>query len=226
MPALARRRFRDLRFLRDRRLSGRDQARAEPDPDRATARGRGRSGMTSSWTRSCSPAAARCSSTASSRRDSWARRATRRSADKAECEELPPLLDYLESVIPESGFLVEDRLTLADIAVASPFVNFRHLQRRDRSRRLAEGHPLCGGDPRPAELRAADRARERLSWSGSRPEARPALRLAGRRFAAKARRCSARSITGRSGSPATAMRCATWRASRSRNPPSSRSRRT
>ena len=48
-------------------------------------------------------------------------------ADKAECEELPPLLDYLEGVIPESGFLVEDRLTLADIAVASPFANFRHL---------------------------------------------------------------------------------------------------
>ena len=49
-------------------------------------------------------------------------------ADKAECEELPPILDYLERVIPESGFLVEDRLTLADIAVASPFANFRHLE--------------------------------------------------------------------------------------------------
>ncbi len=48
-------------------------------------------------------------------------------AAKAECEELPPLLDYLERVIPESGFLVEDRLTLADIAVASPFANLRHI---------------------------------------------------------------------------------------------------
>jgi glutathione S-transferase len=48
-------------------------------------------------------------------------------AAKAECEELPPLLDYLEGVIPESGFLVEDRLTLADISVASPFVNLKHL---------------------------------------------------------------------------------------------------
>ena len=48
-------------------------------------------------------------------------------AAKAECEELPPLLDYLEKVIPESGFLVEDRLTLADISVASPFANFRHI---------------------------------------------------------------------------------------------------
>ena len=48
-------------------------------------------------------------------------------ADAAECNELPPLLDYLEKVIPQSGFLVEDRLTLADIAVASPFANLRHL---------------------------------------------------------------------------------------------------
>ena len=48
-------------------------------------------------------------------------------ADAAETQELPPILDYLERVIPESGFLVEDRLTLADISVASPFVNFRHL---------------------------------------------------------------------------------------------------
>lgn len=48
-------------------------------------------------------------------------------ARKAECEELPPLLDYLEGAIPDSGYLVEDRLTLADISVASPFANLRHL---------------------------------------------------------------------------------------------------
>ncbi|HZF94960.1 MAG TPA: glutathione S-transferase family protein [Allosphingosinicella sp.] len=48
-------------------------------------------------------------------------------ADAAEASELPPLLDYLEGVMPESGHLVENRLTLADIAVASPFANFRHL---------------------------------------------------------------------------------------------------
>jgi len=47
-------------------------------------------------------------------------------ARKAECEELPPLLDYLERAIPESGYLVEDRLTLADIAVAGPFANLKH----------------------------------------------------------------------------------------------------
>ena len=48
-------------------------------------------------------------------------------AEKAEREELPPFLDYLERVIPESGFLVEDRLTLADLSVASPFANFGHM---------------------------------------------------------------------------------------------------
>jgi glutathione S-transferase len=47
-------------------------------------------------------------------------------ADKAEADALPPVLAYLESVIPASGFLVEDRLTLADVAVASPFANFSH----------------------------------------------------------------------------------------------------
>lgn len=47
-------------------------------------------------------------------------------AAAAEAEELPKLLDYLESAIPASGFLVGDRLTLADIAVASPLMNFRH----------------------------------------------------------------------------------------------------
>jgi len=48
-------------------------------------------------------------------------------ADKAEKEELPPVLDYLESIAPQSGFLVGDSLTLADIAVASPFANFRYM---------------------------------------------------------------------------------------------------
>ncbi len=47
-------------------------------------------------------------------------------ADVAERDELPPLLEYLEGVIPDSGYLVGDRLTLADIAVASPFANLAH----------------------------------------------------------------------------------------------------
>ena len=41
-------------------------------------------------------------------------------ADAAERDLMPPILAYLEGAIPGSGYLVEDRLTLADIAVASP----------------------------------------------------------------------------------------------------------
>lgn len=49
-------------------------------------------------------------------------------AEAALRDEWPPILDYLETVTPEDGgFLVGDSLTLADIAVASPFANFRHL---------------------------------------------------------------------------------------------------
>ncbi|PZO91379.1 MAG: glutathione S-transferase [Sphingomonas sanxanigenens] len=44
-------------------------------------------------------------------------------ADKARTETLPPVLDYIESVMPESGHLIEDRLTIADIAVICPLQN-------------------------------------------------------------------------------------------------------
>jgi glutathione S-transferase len=62
-------------------------------------------------------------------------------ADTAEREELPPLLDYLERVVPDEddGFLVGDTITVADLAVASPFANLRHLNVRiedGRHRRL------------------------------------------------------------------------------------------
>jgi glutathione S-transferase len=57
-------------------------------------------------------------------------------AAAAERDELPPILDYLETVVPgDDGFLVGDNLTLADIAVASPFANFGHLGcEHDRAR--------------------------------------------------------------------------------------------
>ncbi len=47
-------------------------------------------------------------------------------ADACEADELPRYFTYLEGVVPPSGFLVEDRVTLADLAVASPFVNYAH----------------------------------------------------------------------------------------------------
>lgn len=50
-------------------------------------------------------------------------------ADTAERNELPPILDYVEKMAPKGdGYLVGDKLTLADISVASPFVNLRHMR--------------------------------------------------------------------------------------------------
>ena len=47
-------------------------------------------------------------------------------ADGAATTDLPPLLDYLEGQVPDSLHLVEDRITLADIAAATVFVNLDH----------------------------------------------------------------------------------------------------
>jgi glutathione S-transferase len=48
-------------------------------------------------------------------------------AAACERDDLPPMLDYLEKAVPgEGGYLVGDNLTLADIAIASPFANFEH----------------------------------------------------------------------------------------------------
>ncbi len=47
-------------------------------------------------------------------------------ADTAERDELPPLLDYLEGIIGDDGYLVGGRLTIADLAVSSPFANLAH----------------------------------------------------------------------------------------------------
>jgi glutathione S-transferase len=52
-------------------------------------------------------------------------------AKQAELNDLPPILDYLEKVVPDDGgYLVGGVLTLADIAVAGPFANFRHTKTR------------------------------------------------------------------------------------------------
>jgi glutathione S-transferase len=75
-------------------------------------------------------------------------------ADKAEKEELPPILAYLEGAIPESGWLVGDSITLADVAVATAFANFRHL-----------GIPVDAGRyPKVAEF--AERMLARPSFAG------------------------------------------------------------
>lgn len=45
---------------------------------------------------------------------------------RALTEKLPPLMDYLEGELGERQYLVGDRLTVADIALASQFVNLQH----------------------------------------------------------------------------------------------------
>lgn len=45
---------------------------------------------------------------------------------KALTEKLPPLMDYLEREIEGKTFLAGDKLTVADIAMASQFVNLQH----------------------------------------------------------------------------------------------------
>ena len=48
-------------------------------------------------------------------------------ADKAEAEEMPGLYDYLEGVLPDSGWLVDDRFTLADLAAGCPLINIGYV---------------------------------------------------------------------------------------------------
>ena len=86
-------------------------------------------------------------------------------ADSAERDELPPILDYLErSCRTRAAILVGDRLTLADIAVASPFANFRHTETQSRPGALSAHGRLCRAHPGAAELRAMGRARDGLCW--------------------------------------------------------------
>lgn len=82
-------------------------------------------------------------------------------ATAGEHEMLPPLLDYLERVIPDSGFLVEDRITLADLAVASPFATLGCIDVCvDAARHPRTAAYLAAIHARPsfAEMLARDRA--------------------------------------------------------------------
>lgn len=47
-------------------------------------------------------------------------------AAEAQATELPPILAWLETQIPDSGYLVGDAFTLADIAVCTILVNLGH----------------------------------------------------------------------------------------------------
>ncbi|WP_260482176.1 glutathione S-transferase family protein [Sphingomicrobium flavum] len=48
-------------------------------------------------------------------------------AEEGETVDMPKICDYLEDAVPEPGhWLVDDTLSLADLALASPFVNLSH----------------------------------------------------------------------------------------------------
>jgi glutathione S-transferase len=82
-------------------------------------------------------------------------------ARKAQDEGLPPLLDYLEGVVPEpGGFLVGDTLTLADIAVASPFATLSCIGVRpdERHPRTAAWIEAMHARPSFAAIIAGDQA--------------------------------------------------------------------
>jgi glutathione S-transferase len=74
-------------------------------------------------------------------------------ADEAERDAVPPVLDYLEGVVPDDGFLVDGRLTLADIAVASMLVNLSY----------ASGLLKDGGWPKTARWLGSILARPALA---------------------------------------------------------------
>jgi glutathione S-transferase len=73
-------------------------------------------------------------------------------ADAAEADELPPILDYLETVVPEDGFLVEDRVTHCRHRGRKPVrepAPSRPLARRGA---LAEDFGLCRSHPFARQL--------------------------------------------------------------------------
>lgn len=83
-------------------------------------------------------------------------------ADRAEANDVPPLLDYLEGVIPESGYLVDDRFTLADIAVVSPLTTMSYARWRCDPERHPKVHAYVQAiQARPAfaDLISEERAR-------------------------------------------------------------------
>jgi glutathione S-transferase len=82
-------------------------------------------------------------------------------ADEAEAREIPPIFAYLESVLPASGFLVGDALTIADIAVVNQLVNLEHsacLVDTARYPKLAAYYARHKARPSIAATIAAERA--------------------------------------------------------------------
>lgn len=66
--------------------------------------------------------------------------------------EMPPILDWFESVVSQAGWLVGDEFTIADISVASVL------------RTLAYVHPGLDGEKHPAAAAWYARVGERSAW--------------------------------------------------------------
>jgi len=82
-------------------------------------------------------------------------------ADEAEAREIPPAFAYLESVLPSSGYLVGDSLTIGDIAIINQLVNLSYSSCHvDAAKypKLAAYHVRHTARPSVAGLIAADRA--------------------------------------------------------------------
>jgi glutathione S-transferase len=82
-------------------------------------------------------------------------------ASEAETKELPRIFEYLESVIPGSGFLVGDSLTIADIAVVNQLVNLAYSNSHldaGRYPKLAAYYARHSARPSITGLIAADKA--------------------------------------------------------------------
>jgi len=83
-------------------------------------------------------------------------------ADAAEREELPKLLEFVEERVPDAGrWLVEDRLTVADLSLASPLLSQEHCGAAldsTRHPRLAAWLSDIGARPSFADSLSVERA--------------------------------------------------------------------
>jgi glutathione S-transferase len=82
-------------------------------------------------------------------------------ATEAQNSALPPIYSYLEGVTPQSGFLVGDSISIADVAVTSMIVNLTHANAPiDAARypKLTAYYARMSARPSVANLIAAERA--------------------------------------------------------------------
>ena len=166
---LSRRRFRDLRFHRDRRLSGRGEARAEPDPDRAE--GAGADDLVRRIRRHDPVRLRRQDVLQPDRRAALPEReGDVAAADKAECEELPPLLDYLERVIPRKRLAGRGPADAGRHCRRQPVRQFAGISASRSTRTAIRRSRAMSADALARPSFAPGSSAKRRSWRRPRPE--------------------------------------------------------